>query len=461
MPEMPPLDRWLPRLHDRLAELGEAHGVPGAACGVVLDGAEVVATTGTANVATGVDVDPATVFQLGSLSTLYTATLLMQAHCAGLVHLDEPVRAALHSFRLLDDAATLEITPRHLLTHTSGIEGDHLPAAGSGADALERYVASLAGIGQLHPPDELYSWCSSGFVVAGRVVEALTGESFDHALRRRLAGALGPAATTRADAAILRRVAAGHLPLDDAPERWRPCWGLHGADAPVRGILSPVDELLGFARLHLGRGIAPSGSELLPGDAIASMQEPHTESYGVGTRQALGWTVWDWDGTEVIGGDGHAPGQRSFLRVLPERRCALALLTNAPTGEALAEELLPWIAGELLDLTVPGVPEDVAPSAAAEEETDHLAGTYGRLHQRLEVLAGEGRVAMTVVPDDALRAEGHEEAVLELQPMASGRYRTSDPRTGVARIVTFVDTEGEGPADYLHHGGRAHRRLGG
>src|SRR5918992_377443 len=88
--------------------------------------AEVAGSHGVPNVATGIEVTPDTLFQVGSLTKLYTTTLVMQAHSAGVLALDEPVRSQLQEFSVGDPGATLEITPRHLLTHTSGIAGDHL-----------------------------------------------------------------------------------------------------------------------------------------------------------------------------------------------------------------------------------------------------------------------------------------------------------------------------------------------
>ena len=119
----------------------------------------------------------------------------MQAQAAGVVSLDEPVRAQLQEFMVADPGATIEITPRHLLTHTSGIEGDHLIDTGWNADALQRYVATLAGLGQIHPTDEAYSFCNTGYGVAGRLLEVATGEHFDRVLRRRLTRPLGCRAT--------------------------------------------------------------------------------------------------------------------------------------------------------------------------------------------------------------------------------------------------------------------------
>ncbi len=180
------LDAYRSRLGALLGEAADRHGVPGAACGVLLDGEAEVAAHGVANLGTGVEITPDTLFQIGSITKLYTATLVMQAHSAGVLALDEPVRAQLQEFSVADPGATLEITPRHLLTHTSGIAGDHLHDTGANQDALMRYVATLAALGQVHAPDEAYSFCNTGFGVLGRLIEVTTGENFDQALRHRL-----------------------------------------------------------------------------------------------------------------------------------------------------------------------------------------------------------------------------------------------------------------------------------
>src|SRR4030095_1632153 len=134
----------------------------------------------------GVPAPPPTLFQIGSLTKVYTATLVLQAQAAGVVSLDEPVRAQLQEFMVADPGATIEITPRHLLTHTSGIEGEHLIDTGWNPDALQRYVATLAGLGQIHPTDETFSFCNTGYAVAGRVLEVATGERLDRVPRRRV-----------------------------------------------------------------------------------------------------------------------------------------------------------------------------------------------------------------------------------------------------------------------------------
>ena len=149
---MAALDSYRPRLDGLVAELAGGLGVPGTVCGVRLGDDVHVVAWGVTNVATGSPVIPSTLFQLGSITKVYTATLVMQAVQAGLVGLDEPVRSQLQEFSVADPGATIEITPRHLLTHTSGIEGDHLIDTGWNTDALARYVATLAVSASSTPP---------------------------------------------------------------------------------------------------------------------------------------------------------------------------------------------------------------------------------------------------------------------------------------------------------------------
>jgi CubicO group peptidase (beta-lactamase class C family) len=455
-------DAYARRLEDLLAEVGTRHGVPGAVCGVLSGDQTRVATWGVANTDTGVEVTPDTLFQLGSLSKLYTTTLLLQAQAAGLVSLDEPVRAQLQEFSVADPGATIEITLRDLVTHTSGIEGDHLVDTGWNDDALQRYVATLAGLGQIHPPEETYSFCNTGFGVAGRLLEVATGDHFDRVLRRRLARPLGCSATlTLPQHALLHRVAAGHAQAPGGAPVRQQRWPLARSNGPMGGVMAPAAELLAFARLHVENGRAADGSDLLIPAAIAEMQEPQVESPIPGEEQALGWTVRRWDRLICLGQDADTFGQRGFLRLVPERRFALCVLTNSPSGAALARELIPRVAADLLDVDASPVHSPAPPERPLDPE--RLCASYERLHQRVDVRLDahpDGLIAKTQ-PSGVLGALGIEPMHLELRllDLEGGTFLTVDPRTGVDEVVVFAWSR-EGDASGIYIDGRLHRRLG-
>jgi CubicO group peptidase (beta-lactamase class C family) len=469
---MSQLATYRSRLETMLAELAGAHRVPGAACGVVDGDSDVVVTYGLANLATGISVTPDTMFQLGSITKIHTATLIMQARAAGVVGLDEPVRSQVQEFAVADPGATIEITPRHLLTHTSGIEGDHLVDTGWNPDALQRYVATIAGLGQIHEVDESYSFCNTGFGVAGRLVEEVTGENFDRALRRHLSRPLGCAHTlTLPQHLLLHRIAAGHMQSPgQAPVR-QSRWTLTRANGPMGGIVATAADLLAFVRMHLDGGRAADGTDVLPSAAVEAMQEPQAETPLPGEQQALGWTVQDWDGRACLGQDANTFGQRAFLRVVPSSRFAVCLLTNSPAGALVAQSLLPRVVGDLAELAVPAtarassttssspapVEASDAPSAATGQR---VAGSYERLHQRIEVTEHGGLVRLITEPAGVLARLGTEPVTLELAPVdaASGVWVGRDPATGVDELVAFTGTAGE-PARAVHVDGRMHRRA--
>jgi CubicO group peptidase (beta-lactamase class C family) len=462
---MADLDSYRSRLDGLVAELASGAGVPGMVCGVRFGDDVHVVPWGVANLATGAPVVRSTLFQLGSITKVYTATLVMQAVQAGLIGLDEPVRSQLQEFSVADPGATIEITPRHLLTHTSGIEGDHLIDTGWNPDALTRYVATLAGLGQVHPTDEAYSFCNTGYGVLGRLLEVATADDFDTVLRRRLTRPLGCRATvTLPHHALLHSVAVGHTQtLTDPPSR-QARWSLTRSNGPMGGIVAPADELLAFAGLHMDEGRTPAGVDLLAPAAVADMQRLHADTPMPGEAQALGWTARPWGDESSLGLDADTFGQRAALRVVPARRFAACVMVNSPLGGTVAQELLGHLAADLLDVTAPD-PGDPTGSGAPVTAADlaGVAGTYDRLHQRVVVTVDGAGLLVATEPSGVLRALGVTGAVLAAHP--TGRSEdgaltavATDPGTGQREVVVFTPGTASQPSG-LHLGGRLHRQV--
>ena len=138
--------------------LAERHKVPGAALGILRTGAgrrrpdEVVeAAYGYANFPARIEATTDTLFQIGSMSKVWTATMAMQLVDEGKLDLDAPVADVLPELRLADAEVAKTVTVRHLLNHTSGIDGDVFTDTGRGDDCVEKYVALLAGA-EAEPP---------------------------------------------------------------------------------------------------------------------------------------------------------------------------------------------------------------------------------------------------------------------------------------------------------------------
>src|SRR3546814_15974754 len=101
----------------------------------------------------------------------------MQPVEEGLLDLDSPVRNILPDFAVADAVATETVTTRHLLTHTSGIDGDVFIDGGRGDDCVERYVASLKSTVQIFAPGTAWSYLTPGFVIPGTNIEVSRGKN--------------------------------------------------------------------------------------------------------------------------------------------------------------------------------------------------------------------------------------------------------------------------------------------
>src|SRR6059058_1272765 len=157
----------------RLNELATDANVTGAALGIWSDGQETLAAHGVLNAATQVPVTTDSVFQVGSITKIWTATMIMQLVDEGLLSLDTTVSEVLPGTRLGTADVGGQVTVRHLLTHTSGIDGDVFTDTGRGDDCVERYVGLLAEVPSVFAPGATYSYCNSGYVLLGRIIEVI------------------------------------------------------------------------------------------------------------------------------------------------------------------------------------------------------------------------------------------------------------------------------------------------
>ncbi len=252
----------------RLDDLARRYDVPGAALGVLRLGPDeerLGLATGVLHRGTGVAATPDSLFQVGSITKVWTTTLLMTLVEQGLLDLDAPVATLLPDFRVADPGASARITVRHLLGHTSGFDGDMFVDTGRGDDCVAAFVGELGGSRQLFAPGTAWSYNNAGFVIAGRVAEVLTGTSWDAALRERVVAPLGVSRTvTLPEEVLLHRAAVGHLEDADGHPEPAPVWSLPRSCGPAGLVCSTVGDQLDFAAAHLRGGLLPDGSRPSP-----------------------------------------------------------------------------------------------------------------------------------------------------------------------------------------------------
>lgn len=376
----------------------EASGTPGAVVGVWHRGEQTVLTHGVLSTRTGQPVTPDAVFQIGSVTKTWTATMVAQLVAEGGLSLGTTVAEVLPGVRLGGvDQAPL-VTVGHLLTHSSGLDGDVFTDTGRGDDCVRRYVELLGDVATVHPLGSGYSYCNTGFVLLGRIVEVLDGRTWDESLRARIVEPLGLAdVCTLPEEALLRPATVGH---DDGTPV--PVWGLPRSLGPAGLVCTTAADLLTYARQWLGDAVPAH---------LAAMTEPRlgvpegndVESVG------LGWRVGSWDGHRVIGHSGGTIGQSAQLRVVPALDLAVCVLANSPKVDALFHAVVPVVVSDLTGVAVPPPPEPAA--GPAPGGVRRHCGTYERRAMRFEVEPEDDGLSVVLTPIGELGGLGEPERV--------------------------------------------------
>ena len=448
----------------RLDQLARRHHVPGASVAVLADGEIVEVVSGRLRTDRADAVTPGSAFQIGSVTKVFTTSLVMQLVDAGLVELDAPVRRYLPAFRLAgpDDAAAA-VTVRQLLTHTSGIEGDWFEDFGTGDDGCSRYVDSLGQLGLVHPVGAMFSYCNSGFVVAGRLIEVVTGQSYAEALTARLLRPLGIDPVMAGDA-MVREAAVGHLAGADGRLRVASTYQLAAAMAAAGSTLAmTARDLLAFAGLHLNGGRAVDGTELLSAASVKLMQERQVERafQPNGEAWGLGWGLATLSGERVLRHAGGTIGQHSVLYVLPDRAVAVAVLTNAPGGLALVESVVADVLDAVAGVRVPPAP--APPTGAVEFDAGALVGHYENIFTTVVISSEADGLLATMGPKRHLDPEAPVPPPRAVAPIAldATTFILPPEIPGVPpTVLRFLEPGPDGRHRFVHTGRVVLPRVG-
>jgi len=404
--------------------------VPGASLAVLHGGRLKEVAAGVLNLDTGVPVTTDSLFQIGSITKVFTASLVMQLVDEGRVGLDQPVRELVPGFAVADRSATEGVTVRHLLTHTSGIEGDLFMDTGTGLDAAEALIRLARFAPQLFPVGERMSYCNFGFAVLGRIVECVTGTTWDQAMRQRLFKPLAMTrALTRPEDALRFRCAMGHVPDPKRPAANRTApraWLSFGQRAAGATPMMSAADLMKFVRLHLDSGLTRDGMQVLSRRSVRAMQARQVKLTKDAPRGmshwGLGWFLGDWQGGRVFGHDGATFGQFAFLRVHAPSGTAVALLTNGGDAGGLAEQVFGETFEPLARVTRPVLPQ-VDPQLRIAPES--VVGRYQRLGGWIDISHDGARFFF----EQGVRDPELGGAAIAKQPIAFARRH-------VARFVT-------------------------
>lgn len=312
----------------------------------------------------------------------------------GKLALDEPVRTYLPDFAVRDADASARVTIRHLLIHTAGWVGDFFDDTGNGDDALKEYAAQMATLPQLTPLGTVWSYNNAAFSLAGRVIEVVTGQTYERAMLELVLKPLGLRRSYFMPADVMTHCfAVGHISLPGERARVLRPWPVPRSAAPAGAIAASTSDVLRYARFHLGGGAAVDGTRLLSPESMAAMQTPQVAAH-LGTKMGLSWMIDDRDGVKIVSHGGATLGQMSTFILAPERRFALTMTTNSTTGSQLGGQISGWVNPNFLGFERP-IPAalKMLPGQLAE-----YAGRYTAALRDIDMKADKGELTMHVSP---------------------------------------------------------------
>jgi CubicO group peptidase (beta-lactamase class C family) len=326
--------------------------VPGLSVAIVKDGKVLLAKGyGVRRMADRAAVDARTRFGIASNTKLFTATALALLVEEGKVEWDKPVIDYLPAFAMSDPYVTRELTVRDLLVHRSGLglgAGDLLWWPPSTYNRKEiarriRYIPLATSFRSAYAYDNVL------YLVAGEVIEAVSGKTWEEFVRTRILAKVGMTDTDvrHSGATSEGNVAGTHALVNDTVRPVAPF--ASDNTNPAGGIMSGAADMAKWMTVQLDSGRVSTGSRLftpattrqlwrevtptpignLP-PALAALSHLQARMAGY----ALGLNVRDYRGRILLQHTGGLPGYLSKVAMIPELRLGVAVLTNQESGAA-------------------------------------------------------------------------------------------------------------------------------
>jgi len=311
------------------AQVGEP-AVGGIVLGLLNgDGSTRVLTYGDAG-PDALPLGPETTFEIGSVTKVFTGTLLAEAVGRGEISLVEPIETYLPEALHVPTRGGRHITALDLATHRSGIQDGRLSVGQPGAPfRADELYAALSDYELTRDIGSRFEYSNLGIDLLGDILDRVTDGDYEQTVSDRILTPLGMRMTGYTPTAAMLEHAAQ---LFDATGHLSPTVVSGGGPArSVRGsvgLTSDVEDLLAFVKAN----IDPPNSRL--GEAMRMAQQARTPA-GNGNQVWMGLT-WHLrvieGGQEIVWKLGGVRGFQSYVGFDPRARVGVVLLANAPRG---------------------------------------------------------------------------------------------------------------------------------
>lgn len=340
--------RPLDGIEEQIEKAMREYHAPGLAVGVVKDGELVFAKGfGVTRLGGGKPVDTRTVFAIASCTKAFTTAALSILADEGKLSWDDHVVDRLPSFQLYDPYVTRELRIRDLVTHRSGLSlgaGDLLffpPTDFTQEEIVQR-------LRFIKPADGLryrYAYSNLMYLVAGKVIEAVSGKTWGEFIRERIFQPVGMTGSSTSVAELRAsplaatphaKVNGEHRPVEPGP--------LDNC-APAGAINSNIEDLSKWVRVQLAQGALPEAGKRLFSEAAA--REMHSMQIALPVSApppslpplranfsgyGLGWSIRDYRGQKLVAHNGGLLGFLTRIVLVPELKLGVIILENGASG---------------------------------------------------------------------------------------------------------------------------------
>ncbi|WP_425410287.1 serine hydrolase [Hyphococcus sp.] len=418
------------------------HGTPGATVSVVRNGKTLFAKGyGVADAAGERPVDGgATLFRIGSVSKTFIWTAAMMLHERGLLDLDEDVNAYLKDIRIRD-AFGAPVTMNHLMAHRAGFEDAFGVYTRSDADDTSLTDALNETMPErVYPPGARTSYSNWGAALAAKIVEDVSGVSYNQFLQTEILDPLGMADTTLNAPSQMQQRLRENLAEGVKTERG----GYETADymglgpfAPAGAMSSTARDMARWMMFHLGGGVV-DGVRLLSPATHQLMASRAFDDRAAGADMAHGFQSNIYKGVETFGHGGATTVFYTNMILIPDLETGIFISQNSTSDRTLVNEI-PVL---LIDHLYKEQNQQTTMAARSSVDAVQYTGRYlsnRRSFSKFEKLYSLPDVYSVSATDGALLIASGEKA-LRYGPVA-GASDTFENRRG-ERVVFTRDESG-------------------
>lgn len=277
---------------------------------------------------------PDTVYHLGSIAKVFTATAAMQLAEQGKMNIDQPLQKFLPEFSIKSRFGdTGKITPRNIMTHHSGLPANWVrgmsvhhpgPFTGVVTAVKDEYLA--------YPPDYVFSYSNLGMTLLGAAIGRVSGEDYASYMDTHLLQPLGMSHS--AFAAVIP---------GKSYDKGREIEAIPLRDLPSGGLNSSASDITRFMQMVFAGG-SYRGKQIIKPETLQQMFAVHSANLPLDFdfKMGLGWMLSGMDVARagpVANHGGSTLNYHSTMAVLPEHKLGVVVLSNSTTAQGVVGKI--------------------------------------------------------------------------------------------------------------------------